>query len=117
MRTVDIDIDRNAKTLCEDRDYQKYNAAHHYKIIHSSSGNILGEINFQEGPIKEVGVNGITESDLIHILIDRYNEFQKSEYNCIENEETIHCLVKALEIQKSRTNKRKERGVEGTSKI
>jgi hypothetical protein len=117
MRTVDISRELNRRIICEDREIQKYNAAHHYKILDNSNGDILANINFQEGPIKEVGLNGITEEELIHILIDRYSEFQKSEFNCIENEESINLLVKILDIQRTRTNDRKKRNVEGTYKV
>ena len=46
-------------------------------------------ISFQNGPIGEVGVNGITNEALLAILIDRLEGFQSSKYACEENETAL----------------------------
>ena len=42
-------------------------------------------ISFQDGPINEVGVNGITNEALIVLVIDRLRGFQSSPFSCREN--------------------------------
>lgn len=94
-----------------------FNAYHHYVVANVHTGEALCKVDFQEGPIKEVGVNGIFHEDLILMIIDRLESFQNSPYKCKENEDALEHLYKAIDALRSRTNKRKERGVEGTSKV
>ena len=42
-------------------------------------------ILFQNGPIAESGVNGITQEVLLAILIDRLESFQKGPFACRDN--------------------------------
>lgn len=42
-------------------------------------------LKFQSGPIKEHGVNGITEGALLEIIADRLRSFQAGEHGCREN--------------------------------
>lgn len=76
-------------------------------------------INFQSGPVKEVGVNGVQNEDLLEILIDRL-EYLQAEKNgmfaCKENKMALLNLKDADKWQKARTAKRVSRGVEGTNK-
>ena len=69
---------------------------------------------FQNGPINEVGVNGITETALLAILIDRLRCFQAGPYACAENACALTQLEAAQESLHSRTRARMARGVEGT---
>jgi hypothetical protein len=99
----------------------KYNAPHHFKVemVNTSEygqnpPKIVGEIHFQEGPIKECGVNGVANEDLINMVICRLEGFQKSEFACKENEQAINKLSEALMWLRKRTNDREARGVEGT---
>jgi hypothetical protein len=69
---------------------------------------------FQNGPIKEVGVNGTTHEAELAILIDRFEGFQKGPYACEDNEEVLHHLSMALQGCQRRTRARIARGVEGT---
>jgi hypothetical protein len=71
---------------------------------------------FQNGPIKEAGVNGITQEALLAIVIDRLRSFQEGPFPSDENSiALIHCGV-ALDALKSRTCNRLARGVEGQTK-
>ena len=79
------------------------------------SDKSLGTVKFQNGPIKENGVNGIHNEDLIVIVIDRLQGFQAGEYNCHANGEAIKYLEDALISLRKRTEERRLRGVEGTS--
>lgn len=78
---------------------------------------IVASINFQNGPIAEVDINGCMNEDLLVILIDRLKGFQSGPYACAENALALGNLEAALDILQSRTRKREERGVEGTSTI
>lgn len=96
----------------------KYNAPHEYIIKHALSANyILNTIDFQCGPVKQHGVNGVFNEDLILIVIDRLEHFQNSELHCKENNKAIEKLQESLMWLRKRTNGRKQRGIEGTYKI
>ena len=107
-----------------------FNAPHHFKVVEVIPNNknyfgntkyveprVLAEINFQEGPIKECGVNGVANEDLINMVICRLEGFQKSEYACRENALAITKLEEALMWIRKRTVGRENRGVEGTHQV
>lgn len=74
-------------------------------------------IEFQNGPIAENGVNGITQEALLAICIDRLQSFQKGPYSCKENSVALTHLETALLWLQKRTLERMQRGVEGTSTV
>ncbi len=94
-------------------------ANHLYQILLPPGGKEAADINayrvkFQEGPIKEVGVNGITQEALLAITIDRLRSFQNGPYKCRENAIALtHCEEALMWLQR-RTVERIKRGVEGT---
>lgn len=69
---------------------------------------------FQNGPIAEVGVNGVTHEALLAILIDRLRSFQAGPYTCRENALALTKLEEAQAWLHNRTVARMARGVEGT---
>lgn len=71
-------------------------------------------ILFQNGPIKEVGVNGITHEALLAIVVDRLRSFQAGPYACRENALALTKIQEAQMWLQSRTRARIARGVEGT---
>ena len=71
-------------------------------------------ILFQNGPIKESGVNGITGEALMAIQIDRLRSFQAGPYACRENAIALTKLEESLMWLQRRTVARIKRGVEGT---
>ncbi len=71
-------------------------------------------ILFQNGPIKESGVNGITQEALLAIVIDRLRSFQSGPFSCRENAIALTKCEEALMWLKKRTLDRTARGVEGT---
>lgn len=95
-----------------------FNAPHHFEV-YADSGQpapyLVGTVHFQEGPIKEVGVNGVCNEDLIAMVISRLDHFQESEFACYENDMAIVKLEEALMWLRKRTMSREQRGVEGTS--
>lgn len=73
------------------------------------------DIRFQNGPIQEAGVNGISNEALIAVVIDRLRSFQAGQYACRENAIALtHCEDALMWLQK-RTRDRMARGVEGTN--
>jgi hypothetical protein len=89
-------------------------AQHLYDIQHFSSYHSLGQLRFQNGPIKEHGVNGVTHEALLAILIDRLRGFQRGPFACDENAVALINLENALSMLQSRTKQRIIRNVEGT---
>lgn len=102
-----------------DEPNEKTKACHSYDII--KAGQIeslaLGHIHFQEGPIKEVGVNGCHNEDLLVIVLDRLQGFQNSDFKCRENDIAITKIEEALLWLNKRTRDREAKGIEGTHQI
>jgi hypothetical protein len=70
---------------------------------------------FQNGPIKEHGVNGVTQEALLAIVIDRLRSFQAGPFASPMNASALdHCQI-ALRHLQERTRERIKRGVEGTT--
>lgn len=69
---------------------------------------------FQNGPIAESGVNGVTHEALLAILIDRMRGFQSGRFACNHNKRALIHLELAMKNLHERTLERMERGVEGT---
>lgn len=71
-------------------------------------------VKFQNGPIKEFGVNGVTQEALLAICIDRLRSFQEGPFKGRENAIALTHLEDALMWLQRRTRARIARGVEGT---
>jgi hypothetical protein len=71
-------------------------------------------ILFQNGPIGEVGVNGLTHEVLMVIVIDRLRAFQAGKFACRENALALTKLEEAQHWLLHRTRARMARNVEGT---
>lgn len=103
-------------------------ANHRYEITgFDTESNVSNSVNgyrsrfsrdvilFQNGPIKEFGVNGLTQEALLAIVIDRLRSFQAGPFACAQNQSALeHCQVALAELQ-LRTRARIARGVEGTN--
>lgn len=70
---------------------------------------------FQNGPIAEAGVNGVTQEALLAICIDRLRSFQAGPYACRENALALTKMEEARMWLLERTRRRMARGVEGTN--
>lgn len=79
--------------------------------------DVLTQIVFQEGPILESGVNGVMGEDLIAMVIERLENFQKTPFACRENAMAITKLEESLMWLRKRTTARENRGVEGTHTV
>jgi hypothetical protein len=82
-------------------DFQKY-----YKAL---------TIRFQDGPIKEEGINGLTNEVLLAILLDRMGGFQAGDYKCHDNQMAMDSMQTAMLYLHKRTMDRMARNVEGTN--
>ena len=91
-------------------------ANHIYEIngFNGKSGAGATLIEFQNGPIGEAGVNGVTHEALLAILIDRLQGFQSGPYAGRENAIALTHLQDAQHWLQHRTRERMARGVEGT---
>ncbi len=86
--------------------------------IFSGDGAYTGiEFLFQNGPIGEAGVNGITHEALLAILIDRLECFQAGSYASHYNQDALGALQYAQDRLLARTRERMARNVEGTNKV
>lgn len=95
--------------------------ANHVYMIHgvktkigSETADIATCITFQNGPINEAGINGITQEVLLAIVIDRLRSFQAGPFSCRENAVALTKAEESLMWLKKRTTDRMARGVEGT---
>jgi hypothetical protein len=80
-------------------------------------GQVHAEILFQNGPIPENGVNGLTHEVLLAIVADRLRSFQKGPYACKANACAITHIEEAQHWLQQRTIERMRRGVEGTHAV
>lgn len=97
-------------------------ASHEYHIAATDDGSgrpyRIAEhaISFQDGPINECGVNGITQEVLLAIVADRLRSFQAGPFGCRENALALTKIEEAQHWLQQRTLARMRRGVEGTHK-
>lgn len=84
---------------------------HVYQIL---AGVKTVQIDFQNGPVKEAGVNGLTNEALLAILIHRTGVLNKR-FPCRENSIAITNMEQALMWFEKRTRDRMERAVEGSN--
>lgn len=108
-------------------DERASDAAHHKYVIEvygDPSGGVQPqwailhtvELQFQNGGLKEVGPNGITDQALLAVVLDRIRSFNEGQFRCRENSIVITKLEEALLWMEKRSNDRARRGVEGERK-
>lgn len=90
-------------------------AHHHYKVHGGDAPET--DIVFQNGPIAEVGVNGLTHEALLAIVADRLRSFQSGPYACRHNALALTAIEEAQNWLNRRTIERTQRGVEGTHQV
>ena len=120
MRKVNIGTNRFTEVFATDD--VAFNANHEYIVVAApAEGKEIGldnpyaKVNFQKGPIKENGVNGCHNEDLIAIVIDRLQCLNQGDFACRENSIAITKLEEALLWLNKRTQDRIARNVEGPS--
>lgn len=89
-------------------------ASHRYAITPENTVGVnLAEIKFQEGAMREVGFNGVSDEALLSIVIDRLRGFQSGPFSCRENALALTKLEESLHWLNARTRDRMSRGVQG----
>lgn len=122
MKTVEIGTRNFSQVVVADGPGHG-NACHKYYIgraVSSAALNPAGEfghIRFQNGPVKEFGVNGCHQEDLLAIVIHRLQSFQAGKFACRENALALVKLEEAMLWLNHRTSARTARGVEGTNQL
>ncbi len=121
MRELDIGTRKYSKVVCLDEPGAG-GACHVYEVLNvkddpETALGVFGQIHFQEGPVKETGVNGCHQEDLLVIVMDRLQHFQRGEFACRENTLALTKIEEALHWLRARTTERETRGVEGQNII
>lgn len=89
-------------------------AGHRYVIQHPDY--FASEVLFQNGPVKEVGINGITNEALLAVVLHRLRELNK-QFPCRENSLAITNIEQGVMWLEARTKDRIQRKVEGLNKV
>ncbi|EXG01078.1 hypothetical protein J711_1567 [Acinetobacter baumannii 1552389] len=94
-----------------------YAQGHYYKISANpetqNAKDFEISLHFQDGPIPEHGVNGVTSEALLKVLIHRTKTLDKKSPSELKKKAIIY-MESALEEFNKRTAERRARGVEGT---
>jgi len=129
MRTITThhtnEANRAITIEADEQDTNNGNASHVYTLaVHDphtgytiASARDNQVIQFQHGPIAEVGVNGITNEALLAIVIDRLEGFQSGKFANDFNKDALEYTRRALSVLEERTKERAARGVEGTHTV
>lgn len=112
MEKVEIGTSNFSQVMVADEPGQG-GACHEYYICRGE----FGFVKFQNGPVKEFGVNGCHQEDLLAIVIHRLQSFQAGDFACRENALALTKLEEAMHWLNHRTKARASRGVEGTSQL
>jgi len=121
MKTINIGTNEFTEILIDDKPgdgniYHKYYISRVNRLRFDLISD-FGSIKFQKGPVKEAGINGCHQEDLLAIVIHRLRGFQSSEFACRENALALTKIEEALHWLNHRTTERTKRGVEGTNTI
>jgi hypothetical protein len=98
----------------DDRDEK--GGSHEYECT-LTDGPTVGTVKFQNGPLKEAGLNGMSDEALLAIVIDRLEGWNSGPYKSRYNALAITKLEEALHWLEARTKDRQKRGVEGTHTV
>lgn len=97
--------------------YHVYEICKQYDADGSPDGNeYLSFLFFQNGPIAEAGINGLTQEVLLAVVIDRLRHFQAGLYPCDENQAALAYAEQSLHWLKERTRRRLNAQIEGQNK-
>lgn len=114
----------NLKIVVGDEPAQPGNANHRYDISgfntetnpseYEGSAALVLSILFQNGPIPQVGNNGVTIEALLALCAHRLEGFQAGPFASQDNEDALAGVLAAMEALQRRTRNRIARQVEGT---
>lgn len=118
MRTIEYvkinDVEKQLVIEADERN--EFGASHNYEIKIGTEGPTVAKMQFQNGPIAEHGVNGMTNESLLAIVIDRLEGFLAGKFPSRETALAKTKLEEALMWLNKRTLDRQSRGVEGQYK-
>lgn len=114
--TIEVLDEPGAGGACHLYRVTGFNDAHNPALPNRENrqANFPLDILFQNGPINEAGINGVTQEVLLAIVADRLRSFQAGQYACRENALALTKIEEAQHWLHSRTLARMQRGVEGT---
>lgn len=99
-------------------------ANHEYEVVNLIHGPndldnalVYLHVSFQNGPIKEVGINGVQVEHLLAIAQDRLEAFQAGDYANQYGGEALEHVIAALGALHRRTLDRIARQVEGLNQV
>ena len=109
----------NDRITIEVTDEPGAGGANHVYWVHFEDGQKVSPlcIFFQNGPIAEAGINGLTHEVLLAIVADRLRSFQVGQFACRENAFALTKIEEAQHWLQQRTLARMRRGVEGTHTV
>lgn len=112
-------VNKAIRITADERDEKNDNGSHEYTLVITDEAGKQDAtiVNFQHGPIKEVGTNGVTNEALIAIVVDRLQGFQSGPFACRENAIALTKLEEAQHWLFHRSAARAARGVEGTRQV
>ena len=91
---VKLGTDKYTEVLADAN--KSYNCSPNFAVRTKATREILADIHFQDGPVKEKGINGVANEDLIVMVMHRLNQFQESDYACKENADAEKSYVASL---------------------
>lgn len=90
-------------------------AHHNYDIVNSETGEVLLNVQFQNGPRKSAdSIPGVLDGDLLEIVRDRMKSFQGGPFASDYNAKALEYIELALMYLNRRVEDRIERNVLGT---
>lgn len=101
--------------ISHEKDFTNH-APHHFHVHNVQTGESIGQVDFQEGPVIE-GINGVTNEDLLEMVAVRLRGFEQSPFKHVRNANALGYIEQAIHELNQRTKERQVRGVEGTHKI
>lgn len=107
--------DEYTTLVAVDEKHEQYGVNHVYTVHDNSNGEAIEALNYQKGPRKVEGLNGITDEDIARILHHRLTNFAEGEY---ADRYTEHAAAHAFSVLRWLTDRKRERemrGVEGTN--
>ena len=108
------DTNADAFPVCTDDEKGPGGAHHRYMLSHGDGATIL---SFQKGALAEVVPNGVTDTQLLAVLIHRLQCFQEGPFRSRENACALTHLQEAMMWQHQRTMNRMRTGIEGRSVV
>jgi len=115
MRTVEYykanEVEQALKVDADDRN--EFGASHNYEIRIGDEGPTVAKMNFQNGPVLESGINGMTNESLLAVIIDRLDGFLSGKFPSRETAVAKTKCEEALMWLNKRSHDRLARGVEG----